>query len=681
MIPVTKHEEAIQSAKMETNQASIEMTPEMYDMLSSKVYSNKVLAVVREIICNARDAQKEAGIDKEVLVHLPNKLEPYFSVRDYGTGLSHDMVMNLYLSYGKSTKASSNDLIGGLGIGSKSPLAYTDSFIVESFYNNVKRTYSVFKDKGIPCVSKLSEKITDEPNGLHVKVSVKEYDNRSFINEAEAFLKYFDYPVKVVGCTDLDLTPEVLHKGDGFTVYDGYRRVSVRMGGVVYRTNLMNDILKQIKTGHVIVDFNIGELSVAASREALSEDEETTKKLEVRAQIILATMRKLIVDGLPTKDYKDVKDYLSITLQNSSYYYFDSRRQEYSFPEWLAGAVGKNGVSVEEIVWMAENVYVDKYLKRSSKFKTSKISLQSLPPLEECLFVEKDIKTSFNKVLRYVNQSFPNKDIYLIDEGSDEHQCLEWYFEQEIAVLKMSDLKEKYVPKNQPTPVNTYRASGVFDRHGNEVKELDKNTEGYYFEFSYDDCVSDFLGYEYKFKDLPTVIASLRNLSDNPPDFYLVRKTGLKVVNKTKLKKFDQVELTKYLKENLKGKEKEVKENYYISKFRNTINTFSYRYKSALIKEFKDHFPIISKVLQMESRPNTENLPSFTPTNVINDIFDNLTDTVVKEIDEAAKEEEKFTGMFKLAQKAFKYGVDDQEMLDDVVNMYKIKFQTKAEEK
>ena len=67
------------------------------DMFADKVYSNKERAVIRELACNAHDSHVMAGTtDVPFDVHLPTQLEPWFSLRDYGTGLADDDIANVY---------------------------------------------------------------------------------------------------------------------------------------------------------------------------------------------------------------------------------------------------------------------------------------------------------------------------------------------------------------------------------------------------------------------------------------------------------------------------------------------------------------------------------------------------------------------------------------------------------
>src|SRR3990167_10349443 len=99
----------------------IRINAHAFKMLSSGIYSDKITAILREIGCNAADAHIEAGIaNKPFEVKIPNRIDPQFYIRDFGSGLSHDNVMTLYTTYFASTKQDSNDVTGGFGLGSKS---------------------------------------------------------------------------------------------------------------------------------------------------------------------------------------------------------------------------------------------------------------------------------------------------------------------------------------------------------------------------------------------------------------------------------------------------------------------------------------------------------------------------------------------------------------------------------
>ena len=103
----------------------------IFNVLRNQLYSDKILAVIREYSCNAVDAHTEVGKNEEpIVVTLPNKLLLEFKVRDFGRGLTETEIGEIYAMYGESTKRGTNEQIGQLGLGCKSAFAYGDNFII-----------------------------------------------------------------------------------------------------------------------------------------------------------------------------------------------------------------------------------------------------------------------------------------------------------------------------------------------------------------------------------------------------------------------------------------------------------------------------------------------------------------------------------------------------------------------
>jgi len=124
---------------------NIKNSAKAFSILSSGLYANKIRAIVRELSCNAYDSHVQAGkSDIPFEIHLPNVLEPWFSVKDQGTGLSVQEVQNIYSTYFESTKTGSNDFIGALGLGSKSPFSYTDNFSVTAVKNGIAGLFFLY---------------------------------------------------------------------------------------------------------------------------------------------------------------------------------------------------------------------------------------------------------------------------------------------------------------------------------------------------------------------------------------------------------------------------------------------------------------------------------------------------------------------------------------------------------
>ena len=175
-----------------SNQFSIAQTSKMFKILSDSLYSDKVMAVIRELSTNANDAHVASGNRNPFKVSLPTQANPNFTVRDYGTGLSQEDMEELYTTYGASNKNDSNDFTGCLGLGSKSPFAYTKSFSTTSFFNGKAYNYIAAMDEGgVPSLSLFGVTHTDEPNGLEISFAVKQSDFQEFTNKSKRIFHYF----------------------------------------------------------------------------------------------------------------------------------------------------------------------------------------------------------------------------------------------------------------------------------------------------------------------------------------------------------------------------------------------------------------------------------------------------------------------------------------------------------
>ena len=152
----------------------ISASAKAFSILSDTLYKKKELAVVRELLANAVDAHVAARTtDTPFNVHLPTAFEPWFEIEDFGTGLSDTAIHELYTTYFSSDKTDSNELIGGFGLGSKSPFAYTDQFFVSSRKNGELINYSIFiAETGVPMIAEQSRASTISANGLTVRVPV-----------------------------------------------------------------------------------------------------------------------------------------------------------------------------------------------------------------------------------------------------------------------------------------------------------------------------------------------------------------------------------------------------------------------------------------------------------------------------------------------------------------------------
>src|SRR5690606_19308446 len=131
-----KADHKVRTSGVESKEKEFKMlaTAKSFKILMDGIYQNKIKAIIRELSTNARDSHVAAGHNKPFIVHLPNHREPEFYIEDFGTGLSEDKIEKIYSTFFASDKEDSNDYVGCLGLGSKTPFCYnTRSFIVESW--------------------------------------------------------------------------------------------------------------------------------------------------------------------------------------------------------------------------------------------------------------------------------------------------------------------------------------------------------------------------------------------------------------------------------------------------------------------------------------------------------------------------------------------------------------------
>ncbi len=264
-------------------------------ILSSGIYSDKPWAIVRELVANAWDAYVANGKvgENSCSVDIANG---YLSIRDYGTGLSHQALMTLMSTYGMSTKSMSNEAIGGFGIGSKVPFCYTEEFTIISYFNGEMRTYhAIMSQSGVPEISLLGQAPTEEPNGLLFKVPIKQRDQNEFQRAVHRIALYTLQPMIVLG---EEVKPEThtyvkLAEGIYFTERKRNEHHTVLIGGIEY--SVEDPITRD--HNHIIA-FDIGMIDVAVSREKVSYTQKTKANIDLAKNlytdyIIAEAKRKL----------------------------------------------------------------------------------------------------------------------------------------------------------------------------------------------------------------------------------------------------------------------------------------------------------------------------------------------------------------------------------------------------
>lgn len=219
----------------QTQSMGISSSAEFFHVLSSSLYSDQKLAPVREVICNGDDAHKIIGCDKPLKITLKNN---EFKVRDFGPGIPHDMIVEIYGTYGNSTKKKQSGQTGGFGLGSKSPFAYVDSFEVISYHAGKKTIYRMNKSdaeaNGEPSIVTVLTLPTEE-TGIEVSFKVHQSDVRTFEMNIRKVVKQGDIHAELnEELLDTWKKPE---DSDWAIIQDnslGHKGIFIRYGAVIY---------------------------------------------------------------------------------------------------------------------------------------------------------------------------------------------------------------------------------------------------------------------------------------------------------------------------------------------------------------------------------------------------------------------------------------------------------------
>lgn len=280
--------------RKETSVASIQASAKAFEILSSGLYSDAEFAIVREIAANAWDSHKAAGCpDKPFKVQIPNALDPRFCVRDYGTSMTHEFMMNRVNRYFDSTKAESNDEIGGFGLGIKSVFSYASSFMISCYLGGVRRVY-VYQigESGLPEISLMAETPSDEPSGVEVSIPVKSEDYSKFSVAIQKTFAFYKVKPEIAG-VDLNI-PEftkVVEDDDWFICRSQsiFNKVCyVEMGGIAYPIDeQLTGLRHYYSTNHTLfIKANIGDVDITPNREQIKMTERTRKYIKDKMALI-----------------------------------------------------------------------------------------------------------------------------------------------------------------------------------------------------------------------------------------------------------------------------------------------------------------------------------------------------------------------------------------------------------
>lgn len=277
-LPVSEH-------KLETNISNEvevvigqEESSKILTFLRDNIYESPKTALVKELLSNALDVHVENNVTRPIEITTPNSFNNLLVIRDFGTGLSPEFMSTKYTQVGLSTKNNSDSTLGGWGIGRLSPLAYTDVYYIDSFYQGTLYKYmlSIYDDGPKKKVSllNLGEFATDESSGFKVSIPIKEEDYSIIENIVKEHCRYLHSQPPLINGQLATLVPKVL-EGNGWYVTYAFEDCIVGLiGGIPNKIKNISDYTNTScnynytynKLG-LVINIPIGSVNQTASKD------------------------------------------------------------------------------------------------------------------------------------------------------------------------------------------------------------------------------------------------------------------------------------------------------------------------------------------------------------------------------------------------------------------------------
>lgn len=381
----------------------------VFDILRNKMYSNPILAICREISCNARDAHREVGKhDVPIQIQLPNAIESFYKIKDFGPGINPDRIENIFIKYGVSTKRDNNIQTGAFGMGAKTPFSYSDTFSIITNCDGVKYNYACFIDETkVGKIALLSKHETNEPNGTEIIIPVKSSDYNLFRDATEQSTRFWKIKPDIKG----DLTYNAINfilEGSNWAIYHNtdynYRQViSLIIDGISYpldhsflnKSNHKFFISGALK-GNLLIYINNGEISLSANREQIYLDQKTKDVISSKLNDLVSEIKQNAINKINSFD----------NLWDAQVYYVFDLKANFHSLDFL-GHLQWNNIDlvnyfkseIESLQFVkTKSDRIERGIQRGIKFlKNSQLYINDIS--EECymLLTSKHVKHVFEK--------------------------------------------------------------------------------------------------------------------------------------------------------------------------------------------------------------------------------------------------------------------------------------------
>lgn len=285
-----------------TGKFTVNDDPHLMSMLSTSLYANPLRTMIQEIMFNAWDAHRMGKCqDKPIDVYLNETTG--LIVRDYGPGIPPEDIDEIYCTYGASTKRDDSTQTGGFGLGSKSPYAYNDSFMVTNNHGGKKSMYIMRRvhddNDGGPGYDHIVDGVDTEEQGLMVTVPLKGDHDRQrayrYMKEI-LFLSGIKVNIHYEGTDEQDesIEAESLAPGEFINSDMEHRGLYAVYGGVKYEIPKHEDyqdeytFLERLSAqlGALYIGFKPNSLTPLPNREGLNMRERSIESIKESLETI-----------------------------------------------------------------------------------------------------------------------------------------------------------------------------------------------------------------------------------------------------------------------------------------------------------------------------------------------------------------------------------------------------------
>lgn len=294
--------------KQESIEMGVSDSAALMHIFSTTLYTYPRLATVREIICNGWDGHIITDrTDVPLQITLGAGM---LSIRDFGPGIPHDKIGQIYGVFGNSTKRDDSSQTGGFGLGSKAPFSYVDNFEVISHHAGVKTVYRISKSSmeagGKPSIDTIVSLPTTE-TGLQVKVNIRDEHMGEFADLIREVLILGEIKASVNDAPPVEGLP-LENSPTGYLInsFQGTltTRINVRYGNVVYPLpkhaayeddwrRVLSSMNSLWSSANIIFMCPPDTVSIAPSREALILTEGTVATLKGLLESFDSTLAKV----------------------------------------------------------------------------------------------------------------------------------------------------------------------------------------------------------------------------------------------------------------------------------------------------------------------------------------------------------------------------------------------------